>query len=81
MQGEVGGLVEMNPTNHVLDAGDVEMPTILDAVEESAVVDFNPGGDDRKSKKYSKKKCHQGTQTEVMLPVRVAQEPVNETRL
>ena len=81
MQGEVSGLAETNPANRVLDAGDVEMPTILDAVEESAAVDFNAGGGDHKSKKYSKKKCHQGTQTEAMLPVRVVQETVDETRL
>ncbi|KAL9955905.1 hypothetical protein ACROYT_G037304 [Oculina patagonica] len=67
LQGDISGLVETNAVKSQHDAGDVEMPTILTSVEESGAVDFNLGRSNHKHKRYKKKKCHQGTQTEAML--------------
>ena len=67
LQGDIGGLVETSVSKSEINSGDVEVPTILSAVEGSGNVDFKLVRRYRKSKKYSKEKCHRGTQTEAVL--------------
>ena len=66
LQGDISGLVETNDAKYQSHAGNEEMPIIVTSVEESGAVDFNLGQGNRKYKKYNKKKCHQGTQTEAI---------------
>jgi len=73
LQGDISDLVETDAVKFQQHTGDVEMPTILAAVEESKATYLNlqqgARGDrgDCDTKKSSNKKCHQGTQTEITI--------------
>lgn len=78
LQGDISDLVETDALKYQQHTGDVEMSTILTAVEESKATDFNlqrgDQGDlgDCKIQKCSNKKCHQGTQTELTMLLAIA---------
>ena len=70
LQGDISDLVETDAVKSQQPTVDVEMSTILTAVEESKATDILEQGDRRdreeyESKKCSNNKCHQGTQTEI----------------
>ena len=91
LQGEVRGLVGKNVLQTQLQTGDFEMTTLGAAVKDSGAFDVNLEeggqgddhaldlhGDNRPITKTSKRKCHQGTQTELLLLLTVANFPVHE---
>ena len=91
LQGEVRGLVGKNVLRTQLQTGDFEMTTLRGAVKNSGAFDvtlqegeqdddhaLDLHDDNRRVTKISNKKCHQGTQTELLLLLTVADFPVHE---
>ena len=91
LQGEVRGLVGKNVLRSQLQTGDFELVTFRAAVKDSGALDVtfeeaeqgddhavDPRDDDRPVAKICKTKCHQGTQTEFLKILAVADIPVND---
>ena len=91
LQGEIRGLVGKNVLRTQLQSGNFEMTTLCGAVKNSGAFDVTleegEQGDDhalelqddnRPVAKTSNKKCHQGTQTEFISLLTVADFPVHE---
>jgi len=89
LQGEVRGLVGKNVLRTQLQTGHFEMTTLRGAVKNSGAFDVTLGegeqvddhaldlqGDNRRIAKIHIKKCHQGTQTEFVSLLTVADFPV-----
>ena len=70
LQGDISDLVETDGVKSQQYTGDVEMPTVPTAVEESKATYFKGDRDDRgdyETQKSSNKTCHKGTQTEITI--------------
>lgn len=70
LQGDISDLVDTDVVKSQQYTEDMEIPTILTAVEENKATYFKGDQGDRanyETQKYSHKKCHQGTQTEITI--------------
>ena len=71
LQGDISDLVDTDVVKSQQHSEEMEMLTILSAIEESKAINFKGNRGDRgdETKKVSTKKRHQGTQTEITILV------------
>ena len=94
LQGEIRGIVGKNVLRTQLQTGNFEMTTLRGAVKDSGAFDvtleegeqsndnsLDLQDDNCQVAKISNKKCHQGTQTELLLLLKVVHEPIEDTDL